>query len=599
MRKAFYCVREGGLIALKIRLVGRQGGDNYAQWVARFDSFSSTDKDLMRRGVDKLVRKPKISVVTPVFNPPIDRFRACLDSVLNQCYQNWELCLSDDCSTDSEVGEIIREYCAKDPRVKAVFRDSSGHISAATNSALLISTGDYIAFLDHDDELTPDALYLVAQELNLHPDAKLLYSDEDKKSADGIRVSPHFKSDWNPELLTQQNYICHLLVIKKSAVDGVGGLRSEFDGAQDWDLILRVSENLSEHQIRHIPHILYHWAIIPGSTAQSTAAKPYVLEAQRKVVQEHFDRMRQPATASIRHSVAHVHVERRVDGVQPKVSLVILSRDKIAFLKPCVESLFRATTYRNFEVIIVDNGSIEAESLSFFDEVQRVYPNVRVVRDERPFNFSELNTTGVKYCSGSILGFLNNDLKFSKGDWLERMVAQVSLKEVGAVGARLLYPSNLLQHGGIILGIDGIAGHNHKGSRKGDPGYFGRAILTQNVSAVTGACILIRRDVFEQVGGFDPDLSVAFNDVDVCLRIRAAGYRVVYEARAEAFHYESASRGYETSPEKFSRFQQERSIMRTRWSSTLALDPYYNPNLSITTEDFSLAFPPRISRPWR
>lgn len=599
MRKAFYCVREGGLIALKIRLFGRQGGDNYAQWVARFDSFSSTDKDLMRRGVDKLVRKPKISVVTPVFNPPIDRFRACLDSVLNQCYQNWELCLSDDCSTDSEVGEIIREYCAKDPRVKAVFRDSSGHISAATHSALVISTGEYLAFLDHDDELTPDALYLVAQELNLHPDAQLLYSDEDKKNADGIRVSPHFKSDWNPELLTQQNYICHLLVIKKSAVDGVGGLRSEFDGAQDWDLILRVSENLSEHQIRHIPHILYHWAIIPGSTAQSTAAKPYVLEAQRKVVQEHFDRMRQPATASIRHSVAHVNVERRVDGAHPKVSLVILSKDNLSFLKPCVDSLFTITTYRNFEVLIVDNGSVEAECLRFFEEVQHRYPSVRVVRYEHPFNFSALNNIGVTHCSGEVLGFLNNDLKFTKSDWLERMVAQVVREEVGAVGARLLFPTNLLQHGGIILGIDGVAGHSHKGCLKEDPGYFSRAILTQNLSAVTAACMLVRREVFNRVGGFDESLGVAFNDVDLCLRIRAAGFNVVYEARAEVYHYESASRGYENSPEKLARFERERSIMKTRWSATLASDPYYNPNLTRMTEDFSLAFPPLTPRPWR
>lgn len=598
-RKAFHCVREGGLGALKAKLFGGQATDNYGEWVARFDSFSGSEVENIRSEAEKLARKPKISVVTPVFNPPINHFRACLNSVLTQGYQNWELCLSDDCSTDPEVRNVIEEYCAKDQRIKAVFRDSSGHISAATNSALTIATGDYIAFLDHDDELTPDALYLVARELNLHPEAQLLYSDEDKKTSTGIRVNPHFKSDWNPELLTQQNYVCHLLVIKKSAVDAVGGLRSEFDGAQDWDLILRVGERLSEQQIRHVPHVLYHWTLIPSSTAQSTAAKPYVLEAQRKAVQQHFDRTGQPATASIWHSISHIDVERRIEGPAPKVSLVVLTRDKLKLLKPCVDTLLEKTTYRNFEVIIVDNGSIEEETLQYFETIQRDHLNVKVVRDDRPFNFSALNNFGVTHCSGQVLGFLNNDLKFTRGEWLEKMVAQAVRAEVGAVGARLLFPNNLLQHGGVILGIGGVAGHNHKGRPKEDPGYFNRAILSQNLSAVTAACILLRRDVFERVKGFDEELSVAFNDVDFCLRIRAAGFRVVYEPRAELYHYESASRGYENTPEKFARFEREIAKMKGRWQAVLAKDPYYNPNLTNLSEDFVFAFPPRAPRSWK
>jgi glycosyltransferase involved in cell wall biosynthesis len=597
LRKAFYCVREGGIVALKAKLFGSRVTDNYHEWVARFDSFSEADNERIRTAADKLERKPKISVVTPVFNPPIDHFRACIDSVLNQGYQNWELCLADDCSTDPEVRKTIEEYCARDTRIKAVFRDSSGHISAATNSALTLATGDYVAFLDHDDELTRDALYLVAQELNDHPGAKLIYSDEDKKTSHGSRVNPHFKSDWNPELLLQQNYVCHLLVIKKSEIEKVGGLRAGFDGAQDWDLILRVSGNLSEDEIRHIPHVLYHWTLLPSSTAQSTSAKPYVLEAQRRAVQEHLDRTGQPGKASIWHAISHISVERSVPMKSPKVSLVILTRDKVSLLKQCIESLFQRTTYKNFEVVVIDNGSIEEETFKYFDSLKK-RSNVKIVRDDRPFNFSALNNVGVQHCTGEVLGFLNNDLEFTSSSWLEKMVAQAMRREVGAVGARLLFPNNLLQHGGVILGIGGVAGHNHKGRPKEDPGYFNRAILSQNLSAVTAACILMRREVFEQIKGFDELLSVAFNDVDLCLRIRKEGYKIVYEPQAELYHHESASRGYENTPEKFARFEREVDFMKARWGRALQSDPYYNPNLTNLSEDFVLAYPPRLKRRW-
>ncbi len=597
LRKAFHCVREGGFAALKAKLFGSRITDNYHEWFSRFDSFSAADNERIRTAADKLGRKPTISVVTPVFNPPIHHFRACLDSVLNQGYQNWELCLADDCSTDPEVRKTIEEYCAKDARIKAVFRDSSGHISAATNSALTLATGDYVAFLDHDDELTPDALYLVARELNEYPGAKLIYSDEDKKTSHGARINPHFKSDWNPELLLQQNYVCHLLVIKKAEIDKVGGLRAGFDGAQDWDLILRVSENLSEDEIRHIPHVLYHWTLLPSSTAQSTSAKPYVLEAQRRAVQEHLDRTGQPAKASIWHAISHISVERSVPKTPPKVSLVILTRDKVSLLEQCIESLFERTNYSNFEVVVIDNGSIEEETLQYFESLKK-RAHVKVVRDDRPFNFSALNNLGVQHCTGEIIGFLNNDLEFTDSLWLEKMVVQAIRKEVGAVGARLLFPNNLLQHGGVILGIGGVAGHNHKGRPKEDPGYFNRAILSQNLSAVTAACILVRREVFEQIKGFDELLSVAFNDVDLCLRIRKEGYKIVYEPQAELYHHESASRGYENTPEKFARFEREVDFMKSRWGDVLQSDPYYNPNLTNLSEDFALASRPRLKRSW-
>lgn len=598
LRKAWHCFREGGLPALKAKVFGGRVTTNYNEWVQRFDALSESDLNSVRKAADDLAKQPKISIITPVFNPPISHFRLCLDSVLGQAYQNWELCLADDCSTDPEVRKVIEEYRAKDSRIKVVYREKSGHISAASNSAISIATGDYLAFLDHDDELTLDALYLVALEINKHPDAQLIYSDEDKKTATGMRINPHFKSDWNPELLLHQNYICHLLVIKKAAVDKVGGLRSGFDGAQDWDLILRVSETLKEEQIRHIPHILYHWTIIAGSTAQSTSAKPYVLEAQAKAVQEHLDRTGQHARAKIWHSISHIAVDRLIQSSEPKVSLVILTRDKVKLLRQCVDTLLAKTSYKNYEVVIVDNGSVEPETFAYFEQLKK-YPQVKVVRDERPFNFSALNNVGVKHCSGEVLGFLNNDLEFTKPAWLEKMVAQALRKDVGAVGARLLFPNNLLQHGGVIIGIGGVAGHNHKGRPREDFGYFNRAILSQNLSAVTAACLLMRRDVFERIKGFDEQLSVAFNDVDLCLRIREAGFKIVYEPEAELYHHESASRGYENTAEKFARFEREVETMKTRWKEKLRVDPYYNPNLTNLSEDFVFAFPPRVQRAWR
>jgi GT2 family glycosyltransferase len=598
LKKAWHCFRDGGLPALKAKMLGGRVTTNYNEWVQRFDRLDDEDRAAVKVAAQSLKRQPKVSIITPVYNPPIQYFRQCLDSVVGQAYDNWELCLADDCSTNPEVKDVIEEYRAKDSRIKVVYRDKSGHISAASNSAIAMATGDYLAFLDHDDELTLDALYLVALEINKHPDAQLIYSDEDKKTAHGVRINPHFKSDWNPELLLHQNYVCHLLVIKKEAIDKIGGLRTGFDGAQDWDLILRVSEVVEEEEIRHIPHILYHWTIIPGSTAQSTAAKPYVLEAQAKAVQEHLDRTGQHARAKIWHSISHISVVRAVGKEGPKVSLIILTRDKVGLLRRCVETLLANTSYKNYEVVIVDNGSVEEETFGYLDTIKKT-PNIKVIRDERPFNFSALNNIGVAHCSGEVLGFLNNDLEFVKPDWLEKMVAQAVRKEVGAVGARLLFPNNLLQHGGVIIGIGGVAGHNHKGSPKEDAGYFNRAILSQNLSAVTGACLLTRREVFNRINGFDEQLSVAFNDVDLCLRIREAGYKVVYEPEAELYHHESASRGYENTAAKFARFEREVETMKTRWKDSLRRDPYYNPNLTDLSEDFVFAFPPRVHRAWR
>lgn len=597
VKRGLSVLRHGGFTALRAKLLGGRVTNNYSEWVQRFDNFELNDSEKVAKAASQLKAKPKISIITPVFNPPERHLRDCLDSVLAQGYPEWELCLADDASTLPHVRTVLEEYKTKDSRIKVVYRERSGHIAEASNSALDLAGGDYVAFLDHDDELTVDALYMVAKQLNETPNAQLLYSDEDKKTGYGMRINPHFKSDWNPELLLQQNYVCHLLVLKKSLIDSINGFRKGFDGAQDWDLILRASEQLKDTDIVHIPHVLYHWKIIAGSTAQATSSKPYVLEAQRKAVQEHLDRIGCKAEVSIRPEISNLEIQRALPSVQPMVSIIILTRDKLDHLSRCVESIFDKSSYKNFEVIIVDNGSMEPKTKHYFEKLKQ--RGVIILHEDSPFNFSALNNLAARHAKGSVLAFLNNDLEVINEDWLERLSAHCLQKGVGAVGARLLFPNKLLQHGGVIIGIGGVAGHNHKGRPHDDPGYFNRAILSQNLSAVTAACMIMPREAFDAIDGFDEQLSVAFNDVDLCLRLRAAGYKIVYEPAAELYHYESASRGYENTAAKFERFEREIELMKERWGKTLLSDPYYNPNLTQLSEDFMFAFPPRVTRGWR
>lgn len=595
--KAIAILREGGLIALFNKLHSSQHSNDYPDWIKRYDTLDAAKIEKVRAWVDRFDYRPLVSVVMPVYNAPPQFLRAAIESVKRQIYPHWELCIADDCSGNPDVRPILEEY-ARDPRIKVVFREVNGHISEASNSALELASGEYLAFLDHDDELREHALAQVVGELNAHRDAVLLYSDEDKITEGGQRFNPYFKSGWNPELLLSQNYVCHLLVIARSAVQQVGGFRKGLEGAQDWDLILRVSESLAQAKIRHIPHVLYHWRVNSSSTAQSTLNKPYVLEAQARAVREHLVRCRvQNAKVEILHSISQLRVRRPVPSPAPPVSIIIPTRDCAPLLKVCVESIFRKTKYENFEITVVDNGSEKKETFELFEDLKRSF-KVNILRDVQPFNFSRLNNSAAQVAKGELLAFLNNDLEVISEDWLSEMVSQAVRPEVGAVGARLLFPNGLLQHGGIILGIGGVAGHNHKGRPRHDPGYFNRAVLPQNLSAVTAACLLTRREVFSEVQGFDETLAVAFNDVDLCLRIRSKGYLIVYDPYAELYHYESASRGYENTPRKFARFEGEVENMKQRWKSELADDPYYNPNLTLLTEDFRLAFPPRRSYAW-
>ena len=598
LRKAWVIFRDGGFTAIRMKLFANNLTNNYAEWLERYDTLTDKDRTQIRTHLSSLSYKPLFSVVMPTYNTPRQWLSAAIDSVLRQLYENWELCIADDASTDPETASVLREYAAKDARIKVAYRKENGHISKSSNDAISLASGEFIALLDHDDELTEDALYMAVVELNKNSKVDFIYSDEDKISSFGMRFNPHFKSNWNPDLFLSQNYICHLGIYRTSLVKEIGGFRTGFEGAQDWDLALRISEKIPVDHIVHIPHVLYHWRVIEGSTAQSTSAKPYVLKAQQKAVKEHLERIGTPAEVEILEAISHVRPRFPLPSVLPFVSIIIPTRDQLGHLKRCVESLLKQTSYKKFEIIIVDNGSEEAETLNYFESLK--LRGVTIIRDDRPFNYSRLNNEAAKVAKGELLAFLNNDLEVITQDWLSEMVSHAVRPGVGGVGARLLYPNGLLQHGGVILGIGGVAGHNCKGRMRQDPGYFNRAILIQNLSAVTAACMVLPKKVFDEVGGLDEkELSVAFNDVDLCLRIRAKGYRITYTPYAELYHYESASRGYETTPEKFKRFEQEVENMKRRWSAALVADPYYNPNLTNLSEDYQFAFPPRVKKPWR
>lgn len=595
--KLIEIVKDGGVVALRAKLFQDSLSSNYHEWVKRYDTLGPADFEAAKALSAALSLKPRISVIMPTYNTPAALLRAAIESVCGQTYPDWELCIADDCSTLPHVQSIVEEYAAREPRIKWYRRGSNGHISKATNDALKLASGEFVAFLDHDDELRPHALTLVAEEINRFPESSLVYSDEDKITSTGVRFNPYFKPDWNPELFLSQNYICHLAVYRRSLVEAVGGMREGVDGAQDWDLAWRIIERSRPEQIRHIPHVLYHWRVVEGSTAQSTSFKPYVLEAQKKTIEDHLQRTNDQGKVEILHGISQLRVRRTVAQPSPLVSIIIPTKDRLEYLKRTIESILARSEYRNFEILIVDNGSVEGETKQYLETLA---DPCRVIRDERPFNFSRLNNGAVLHARGSIVAFLNNDLEVVAPEWLTEMVALAIRPEVGAVGARLYYPNGLLQHGGVVLGINGVAGHSHKGRRRGDPGNWNRIILPHNVSAVTAACMLVRREVFDEVGGFDEEeLAVAFNDVDFCLKVRSKGYVITYQPYAELLHYESVSRGYETTPEKFARFERETEVMKRRWGYELSHDPYYNPNLTLLTEDFTFAFPPRIQYSWR
>ncbi|SAK69546.1 glycosyltransferase family 2 protein [Caballeronia ptereochthonis] len=579
-----------GMLRRGRRVVGREQSeespDAYARWIETHDSIDDAKRAFLRARAQALVKQPLISILVPACSGDIASLRQTIESVRAQLYPHWELCIAGDASTSPEVAATLREYAASDRRIRFSPREEDGPASEAV-------TGEYVALLGHGDILPEHALCLVAQAIDAHPSARMFYSDEDRLTPEGARVAPYFKSDWNPQLFLVQDLFSHLGVYEAALMRQAGGLRETSGNNPEHDLALRCVEIAGHDAVRHIPHVLYHARI-----AQSTPTMPRAPAASAHAVDAHLARVGVKASVSrLGGDAGMLRVRYALPSPAPLVSIVIPTRDGVDLLRQCIESIFAKSTYPGFEIVVVDNGSVKPETLAYFDTL-RARPNVRVVRDDRPFNFSALNNAAVALARGDFVCLLNNDIEVISPDWLEELVSIAALPGNGAVGACLWYPNDTLQHGGVVLGLGGIAGHMHYKIRRGAPGYFGRAMAAQNLSVVTAACLVIRKSIYEEVGGLDEELAVAFNDVDFCIRVREAGYRNVWTPHAELYHHESATRGTDMAPEKFQRFQREVRLMESRWGDVLLHDPAYNPNLSLDTSrpPFALADEPRIGQ---
>ena len=568
----------------------------YSRWVRDFDTLSDTDRAQIRADIDRFESFPIISVVMPIYETPADILREAIESVVNQLYPHWELCIADDASKSPHIRALVDAYVQRDGRIRCVYRESNGHISAASNSALTLATGDYVALLDHDDLLSEHALYMIAESIQRHPEADVFYSDEDKLDENGKRSDPHFKPDWSPELFYGQNYLNHLTVYKRSAVEKNGGFRLGFEGSQDYDLALRVISATSQPVV-HIPHILYHWRIFKGAGTMSSQNLGKATDAARRALVENFARLGIPVTVKDVAGSFH-RVIRPAPVSWPKISVIIPTRDYLDVLEVAVDGLLTKTDYPDLEIVIADNESVRPETLAYLDRLKE--RGIHIVECKGEFNYSDINNKAVAASTGELVLLLNNDISMLDNGWLKEMAIYFADPEVGIVGAKLLYPDGLLQHAGVTVGLGGVAGHRCVGYPGNELGRFGRLALAQDVSSVTGACLLIRKSVYDDVGGLDAcNLAVAFNDVDLCLRVQEAGYRIIWTPYAVLEHHESKSRGSDMAGEKLARFQKEVSFMRTRWGMRLMADPFFNPNLSLQVTHPSLARPPRAKKPWK
>lgn len=561
----------------------------YEDWIRRFDDIRPEQHKVMVRQQGRWAWRPLVSVVIPVFRPEPDLLEEAVESVRRQVYPEWELILVEDCSGDGKTWELLQTLEGRDARIRALSRSENGGISRATWDGVEAARGEFVAFFDQDDILRPHALFHVVEYLQEHPETGLIYSDEDKVDREGGRFEPYFKPDWNPELLTSQNYISHLSVIRREVLRETGPLNPELDGAQDWDLLLRVTERLRPDQIGHIHRILYHWRSAEGSTAWHEGEKD-TRKISVRVLEHCLQRRGEQGCVEVVDG-KYFRIRRALPEVAPLVEMIIPTRDRLEDLKTCVESILEKTDYPRYRITIVNNRSQDPKTFAFFDQCRE--RGVRILDFDGDFNFSAINNYAVEQAEGEVLALLNNDLEVTAGDWLEAMVAEVLRPEVGVVGCKLLYGNDTIQHAGVILGVGGVAGHAFKYLPRGYDGQMMRAHLLQNFSAVTAACCLVRREVFLEVGGFDAEnLKVAFNDVDFCLRVRECGYRNVY-VPVELYHHESRSRGPEDTAEKQERFQREVDYMKARWGKLLEEDPAYNRNLTLDLEDFSLSTAPR------
>lgn len=558
---------------------------SYPNWLARNEVL---DIEAMTQEIATFHYQPKISIAMPVYNVEEKWLRLCIDSILNQVYTNWELCMADDASTDPNVKKILTEYQQLDERIRVVFREQNGHISEATNSALTIATGEFVALLDNDDELAINAFYEVVKVLNENPELDLIYSDEDKIDMDGNRSDPAFKPDWSPDLLLGTNYISHLGVYRRSILEEIGGFRKGYEGSQDYDLVLRFTEKTTKERITHIPKVLYYWRMLPTSTAVDQGSKGYAFEAGLRAVQDAL--VRRGINGHATHGAANGLYDVYYDIESEKlVSIIIPTKNGYKDVQRCVSSIIEKTTYQNYEIIMADNGSTDPKMHELYAEFEQQLPGRFFVESiDIPFNFSTINNRAAKKAHGEYLLFLNNDTEVITENWLTLMVSFAQQERIGCVGAKLLYPNNTVQHAGVILGLGGVAGHGHYGYPHGDLGYFGRLAINVNYSAVTAACLLMKKADFDAVGGFEEAFTVAFNDVDLCLKVQALGRDNVWLHEAELYHFESQTRGYDDKGKKKKRFEQEKVMMEEKWGPLIENDPFYNPNLTRDIPNFSL-----------
>ena len=585
IRKGFRYMKHYGPKEFWIRLHERFEPEEvpYGPW---YRAYIPTEETLETQRKQKFDYSPLISIAVPAYQTPVEFLRQMIESLIVQTYSNWELCIVNASPDNEEMQKVLAEYSAGDSRVRFCNLKENLGIAENTNRAFAMTKGEFVGLLDHDDLLAPNALYEIVKILQDHPQADALYTDEDKVTTElDEHFQPHLKSDFNLDLLRSNNYICHFFVVQKSIVEKAGGFRKEFDGAQDYDFIFRCTENAGE--VLHVPEILYHWRTHKASTADNPASKMYAFEAGKRAIEAHLERTGTKGEVSHTQDLGFYRVKYPVQG-KPLVSVIIPNKDEKETLQTCLEMLEKNTGYQNFEIIIVENNSTTDEIFRYYKELSG-NRKIHLLRRGKEFNYSAINNFAAAHAKGEYLLFLNNDVKSINPDWLEEMLGVCQRPEVGGVGAKLIYPDNTIQHAGCVIGMGGIAGHMFVDMPADRTGYLHKASLLQDMSAVTAACLLMKKEVFEQAGGFTEELAVAFNDVDLCLKVRKNGYLIVYDPYAKLYHMESKTRGAEDSKEKVRRFQTEIEYMRCHWIDILKNgDPCYNKNLSLTKWNYSL-----------
>jgi len=557
---------------------------NYDRWFRAYEP-ALRKRVAGERPVDNWSNGPLVSILCPVYRPSMGDFEAAIASIQAQTYSNFELILVDDNSKDLSLTEFMTDVAAKDKRIKLFCNRKNLRISGATNVALKAATGEWIAFFDHDDVLVDVAIEcMVAAALSNGAD--MLYSDEDKLDQDGHYVAPALKPDWNHRLLMGVNYVCHLLFIRRSLTELIGPFDSKYDGAQDHDYILRLSEKIPSTAIHHVPEVLYHWRITPGSTAETVDNKHYAIDAGLKAVRDHLIRIGRTATVEAINGQTLYRQTWTIEQ-EPRVAIIIPYKDQIEITERCLDTVLGTTHYKNFEIVMVDNWSTSQRSIGFAKRVKKLR-NVRIMRIEEQFNYSRLNNLASADSDADFFMFMNNDVFVSTPSWLQAVVGEAVVDpKVGAVGGKFSYPDGTVQHGGVVTGIGGVAGHVHTGLPDGDYGYAGRLLFAQEMTAVTAAGVLVRATAFRAVGGFDEKmLQVAFNDIDLCLKLRKAGYKIIWTPAFAAEHHESFSRGDDERPMQETRFFNEIEVMKDRWGDTLTKDPFYNPNFLLDQRPF-------------